>query len=83
VGYLEGEFILNRGISNDFKEVFKREKVVSFNRELMKFIEGSHNQLSNYKGESVRDVEMYLQKSVFKSRCAGLVVVSKSFLVYL
>jgi len=39
VRYLEGEFILNRGISNDFKEVFKREKVVSFNKELTKFIE--------------------------------------------
>jgi hypothetical protein len=43
VRYPEGEFILNRGISNDFKEVFKREKVVSFNRELIKLMEGSHN----------------------------------------
>ena len=43
VGYPEGEFMLNRGISNDFKEVFKREKVVSFNRELTKLMEGSHD----------------------------------------
>jgi hypothetical protein len=43
VRYPEGEFMLNRSISNDFKEAFKREKAVSFNRELTKLMEGSHN----------------------------------------
>ena len=41
--YSERELILYRYISHNFKEVFKREKVVSLDRELTKFMEGSHN----------------------------------------
>ena len=35
--------MLDRGVTNDFKKVVKREEVVAFNRHITKFVEGRHN----------------------------------------
>jgi hypothetical protein len=35
--------VLNRGIANNFKKVFKGKKVVAFDRHITKLIEGRHN----------------------------------------
>jgi hypothetical protein len=39
VWYLEGEFVLDRGVTNEFKKVVKSKEVVAFNWHITKLME--------------------------------------------
>jgi hypothetical protein len=40
VWYLKGEFVLDRGVTNDFKKVVKSKEIVAFDWYITKFVEG-------------------------------------------
>jgi hypothetical protein len=40
VWYLKGEFMLDRGVTNDFKKVVKSKEIVAFDWHITKFVEG-------------------------------------------